>query len=150
MRWRAGLSVLAVLVLVFAGGLVVARSTAAARGGAVNLVATPSGKAALRRAFCSHVTSGRCPRGPLKTARERTYYGRVGVIEYAVAFFDVSDDQPEWFSRRVHGVWRDRGDTGGDICGGIPRSLMVGVWHFRYSSSVQDPRTGAWFKCYAP
>jgi hypothetical protein len=88
----------------------------------MNLVATTAVKAALRRAFCSHVTSGPCPRGPLTSAKEKTYYGRVGVIEYAVAYFDVSADQPEWFSRRVRGTWHDRGDTGGELCGQIPFS----------------------------
>ena len=140
----------ALIALVFAGPLGVARATTRASSNAVNLVATPAVKAALRRAFCRHVTSGPCPRGPLKTAKEKTYYGRFGAIEYAVAYFDVGGDQPEWFSRRVRGIWHDRGDTGGDLCGQIPRSLMVGVWHFKYSSSVQDPRTGAWSKCYAP
>jgi hypothetical protein len=115
----------------------------------MNLVATTAVKAALRRAFCSHVTSGPCPRGPLTSAKEKTYYGRVGVIEYAVAYFDVSADQPEWFSRRVRGTWHDRGDTGGSSVG-RSHFLMMGVWHFRYSSSVQDPRTGSWSKCYAP
>jgi hypothetical protein len=144
------LGILVMVALACSGGLAVARATTSVGGNAVNLVATPAVKAALRRAFCRHVTSGPCPRGPLKTAKLRTYYGRVGVNEYAVAYFDVMADQPEWFSRRVRGTWRDRGDTGGDLCGQIPRSLVVGVWHFRYSSSVQDPRTGRWSKCYAP
>jgi hypothetical protein len=107
------LGILVMVALACSGGVAVARATTSVGGNAVNLVATPAVKAALRRAFCRHVTSGPCPRGPLKTAKLRTYYGRVGVNEYAVAYFDVIADQPEWFSRRVRGTWRDRGDTGG-------------------------------------
>src|SRR4051794_2419738 len=55
----------------------------------------------------------------------RVYYGRCGTKRwYALATFkDVrtgTGDQPEQFLRKPHQRWRDRGDTGGDVCGTAP------------------------------
>jgi hypothetical protein len=60
-------------------------------------------------------------RGPIG----RVYYGRCGSTRYALAGFSHTiggtyfgqQDQPERFRRRDAGRWRDRGDTGGDVCG---------------------------------
>jgi hypothetical protein len=60
-------------------------------------------------------------RGPIG----RVYYGRCGTAFYALASFSQTiggtffgqQDQPERFRRKAGGRWRDRGDTGGDVCG---------------------------------
>jgi hypothetical protein len=111
----------------------VAVSPAWSAGGARNLAATPKVKAALRRAFIrihSNLTA-RSIRGPL---RGRTYYGSYQRREYAVAVFSIprlgTQDQPEVFRRPTAGVWRDLGDTGGDICPPTIPLPLLKVWNF--------------------
>ena len=112
---------------------------AAATSGAdpVNLRATPQVKRALRAAFLrAHpALDGRRVRGPL---RGTVYYARLRATEWALATFWMprvgTTDQPEVFSRRVRGRWRDRGDTGGSLCA-VPRSVvrLWGLLRFRTS-----------------
>ena len=96
---------------------------------AVNLRATPAVKRALRSTFLrAHPELDRArTRGPL---RGTVYYARLGRAEWALATFWMprvgTTDQPEVFSRRVGGRWRDRGDTGGSLCV-VPRAV-VRVW----------------------
>jgi hypothetical protein len=84
-----------------------------------NLLATPAIKAALLSTFTkAHPQYAK--RGIVGPEQGRTYYGRYGATEYAVASFDFRrgeiDDQPEVFRRSVGGRWTDTGDTGGDVC----------------------------------
>ena len=117
-----------------ASGLLIATlagATAAASpaADAVNLRATPAVKRALRSAFLrAHPALDPArTRGPL---RGTVYYARLGRTEWALATFWMprvgTTDQPEVFSRRVGGRWRDRGDTGGSLCV-VPRPV-VRVW----------------------
>ncbi len=104
-----------------------------------NLTASPALKKAL---FLAHVR-GLSPsarsqiHGP---AKGRTYYGSVGHHQYAIATF-ISDkygsqDQPELFARVDHGVWIDRGDTGGCISATVIPSSMLTFWGFKPKSST--------------
>ena len=120
-------------------------------GGASNLVATPKVKAALRATFIrthSKLTP-RSIRGPL---RGRTYYGSYQGREYAVAVFSIprlgTQDQPEVFRRPTAGVWRDLGDTGGDICPPMIPLPLLKVWNFQRSSTTES--NGLSVQCYAP
>lgn|SRR3954467_2211389 len=120
-------------------------------GGARNLAATPKVKSALRAAFIqthSNLTA-RSIRGPL---RGRTYYGSYEHREYAVAVFSIprlgTQDQPEVFRRPRAGVWRDLGDTGGDICPPTFPLPLLKVWDFRRSSTTES--NGRSVQCYAP
>ena len=111
---------------------------AAATPKAVNLVATARVKTMLRASFLlfhhryNRRYNARNVKGPL---RGTTYYGRYGRTQYAFAVFSVSGsttDQPELFKRPVGGVFRDIGDTGGEICR-VPLALIK-VWHLKRSS----------------
>ena len=66
--------------------------------------------------------------GPRKSA---TYVGRCGTRSYALASFRDRElgfgDQPERFTRRGSGAWKDRGDTGGDVCFAAPKALLR-IW----------------------
>jgi hypothetical protein len=70
---------------------------------------------------------------PFSGPKQRTYYGRCGTTRYALASFKDKElgfqDQPERFNRRPGHAWRDRGDTGGDVCGTAPRALLR-IWGF--------------------
>jgi hypothetical protein len=112
---------------------------------------TPKVKAALRAAFIrthSNLTA-RSIRGPL---RGRTYYGSYQGREYAVAVFSIprlgTQDQPEVFRRPRAGVWRDLGDTGGDICPPTIPLPLLKVWNFQRSSTTES--NGRSVQCYAP
>jgi hypothetical protein len=63
--------------------------------------------------------------GPRKS---QIYVGRCGTRSYALASFKDRElgfqDQPERFSRRGSGEWKDRGDTGGDVCFAAPKALL--------------------------
>src|SRR3954453_8330624 len=63
--------------------------------------------------------------GPRKS---ETYAGRCGTRSYALASFKDRElgfqDQPERFTRRGSGNWKDRGDTGGDVCSTAPNALL--------------------------
>lgn len=120
-------------------------------GGARNLAATPKVKAALRAAFIrthSNLTV-HAIRGPL---RGRTYYGSYQGREYAVAVFSIprlgTQDQPEVFRRPRAGVWRDLGDTGGDICPPTIPLPLLKVWNFQRSSTTES--NGLSVQCFAP
>lgn len=141
-----GRTAIAVAVLAF-----VAVPPALSAGGARNLAATPKVKAALRAAFIrthSKLTA-RFVRGPL---RGRTYYGSYQGREYAVAVFSIprfgTQDQPEVFRRPSAGVWRDLGDTGGDICPPTIPLPLLKVWNFQRSSTAEI--NGRSVQCYAP
>lgn len=81
----------------------------------------------LRRVHRRTLAPGAHARGPVG----RVLYGRCGRRFYAFASFRHringmyfgTQDQPERFSRRAHHRWRDRGDTGGDLCGLAPFGL---------------------------
>ena len=129
----------------------VAVPTAWSAGGARNLAATLKVKAALRAAFIrthSNLTA-RSIHGPL---RGRTYYGSYQGREYAVAVFSIprlgTQDQPEVFRRPRAGVWRDLGDTGGDICPPTIPLPLLKVWNFQRSSTTES--NGLSVQCYAP
>jgi hypothetical protein len=63
--------------------------------------------------------------------RSETYAGRCGTRSYALASFKDRElgfqDQPERFTRRGSGHWKDRGDTGGDVCFAAPKALLR-IW----------------------
>jgi hypothetical protein len=63
--------------------------------------------------------------------RSTTYAGRCGTRSYALASFKDRElgfgDQPERFTRRGSGTWKDRGDTGGDVCFAAPSALLR-IW----------------------
>ena len=67
----------------------------------------------------------------------RVYVGRCGNLFYALASFNHRvgttnfglQDQPERFTRRPGGPWRDKGDTGGDVCNTAPKALIK-KWGF--------------------
>jgi hypothetical protein len=105
---------------------------------AVNLVATPRVKAMLRAAFIlkHHQYSQRRIKGPLKGT---TYFGRYGKTEYAFSVFSVprtgTTDQPELFKRPAHGIFRDLGDTGGEICKRDVPLALIKVWRLKPSSA---------------
>ena len=120
-------------------------------GGPVNLVATPTVKAALRTTF---LTAHRqyAPakvKGPVKGD---TYYGSYAGVEYALAVFDVprtgTTDMPELFSRPVGGRWRDVGDTGGEVCPPRVPLPLVKLWQFVPTSYAVVK--GKRVYCYAP
>lgn len=66
----------------------------------------------------------------------RVYYGRCPKAFYALATFHHKtakvdfggQDQPERLQRKVGGVWKDRGDTGGYVCEAAPRALLK-LWN---------------------
>jgi hypothetical protein len=125
-------------------------SSAAATPRPVNLVATPAMKAQLHRTFLrlhSTLAPSRV-RGPLNG---RTYYGRYGPTEYAVATFSVdggTDDQPEVFRRGRGRSWRDLGDTGGEVCPPRIPLPLIKLWSFVPTSySIVH---GKRVYCYAP
>jgi hypothetical protein len=116
----------------------VAIPASGAGGGAVNLVATPRVKAMLRASFliAHHQYRQKRVKGPL---RGTTYYGRYGKTEYAFATFSVprtgTTDQPELFKRPARGVFRDVGDTGGEICKSRVPLALIKVWRLKPSGS---------------
>jgi hypothetical protein len=118
-------------------GLAVSVPALSAPPKAVNLIATPRVKAMLRAAFIlkHHQYSQRRIKGPLKGT---TYYGRYGRTEYAFSIFSVprtgTTDQPELFKRAVNGIFRDLGDTGGEICKRDVPLALIKVWRLKPSS----------------
>jgi hypothetical protein len=66
--------------------------------------------------------------GPRKS---QTYAGRCGTRAYALASFKDPElgfqDQPERFTRRGASQWKDRGDTGGEVCFAAPKALLR-IW----------------------
>lgn len=144
MRVPTAIAIVAVLVSV---GVPVAWTADGAR----NLAATLKVKAALRAAFIrthSNLTA-QAIRGPL---RGRTYYGSYQRREYAVAVFSIprlgTQDQPEVFRRPSAGVWRDLGDSGGEICPPTIPLPLLKVWNFQRSSTTEI--NGRSVQCYAP
>ena len=144
MRAWTAIAVVAVLASV-------AVPTAWSAGDARNLAATAKVKAALRATFIrTHSTlTARSIRGPL---RGRTYYGSYQGREYAVAVFSIprlgTQDQPEVFRRPRAGVWRDLGDTGGDICPPTIPLPLLKVWNLQRSSTTES--NGRSVQCNAP
>ncbi|HEX9415572.1 MAG TPA: hypothetical protein VF895_02565 [Gaiellaceae bacterium] len=118
-------------------GLAVSLPALSAPPKAVNLIATPRVKSMLRAAFIlkHHQYSQRRIKGPLKGT---TYYGRYGRTEYAFSVFSVprtgTTDQPELFKRAVNGIFRDLGDTGGEICKRDVPLALIKVWRLKHSS----------------
>jgi opacity protein-like surface antigen len=128
------------LLLAVCAALLMATASAAATPKAVNLVATPRIKNMLRASFLlfhhrfNRRYTARNVKGPLKGT---TYYGRYGRTEYAFAVFSVlgdTTDQPELFKRPVGGLFRDVGDTGGEICRSRVPLALIKVWHLKRSS----------------
>jgi hypothetical protein len=94
----------------------------------VNLVATPSVKAGLTAAYV-HVHRDRPHARP---APGRTWYGRFGGYEFAVATFAA---HPSVFSRPPRGRWTLDRDTRGAVCDDVvPAQLLAITWHYRYRS----------------
>ena len=131
-----GRSILALIALTALAATVPAFSSSS-KPRAVKLVATPRVKAKLRASFliAHHQYSHRRVKGPLKGT---TYYGRFGRTEYAFAVFSVprteTTDQPELFKRPRNGVFRDLGDTGGEICKREVPLALIKVWRLQRSS----------------
>jgi hypothetical protein len=140
---RPALAVSAVIGLV--------ATTALASRGPVNLVATPAVKAALRASFLkAHPKFVAAKvRGPLKG---QTYYGRYRGVEYALAVFSIprlgTTDQPELFRRVRPAAWRDRGDTGGEVCPPWVPLPLLRLWGFVKSSYTVVKGKRAY--CYVP
>jgi hypothetical protein len=115
-----------VLLAVAAGGTYAESSSAST---CVNLKVTKKIKKALKAAH-KRLTS-RHFTGPKKGS---IYYGRCGRTHYALASFKDKDlsytDQPERFRRRAHHRWADKGDTGGDACGGPTPVKLLHLWGF--------------------
>jgi hypothetical protein len=90
------------------------------------LANTPQLRAELRAANAK--LANRPFAGPRKS---QIYVGRCGPRSYALAWFKDRElgfqDQPERFTRRGSSLWRDRGDTGGDVCSAAPRALLR-IW----------------------
>jgi opacity protein-like surface antigen len=94
---------------------------------AVNLVATPSVKTGLAAAYAGAHPDRRSAR----PVPGRTWYGRFGGYEFAVATFGA---HPSVFSRQPRGRWRLDRDTRGAVCGGlVPVQLLAVTWSFAYS-----------------
>jgi hypothetical protein len=111
-----------------AAAMVVALLVAPAPAGAAeckNLKVTDEVKTDLREAH-ARITDREFS-GP----KGRVYYGRCGTKRYALARFKDSElgyqDQPEYLTRSAGRNWKDRGDTGGDVCGTAPRALLR-IW----------------------
>jgi hypothetical protein len=87
---------------------------------------TPQLRADLRAAHAK--LTDRPFSGPRKS---ETYAGRCGTRSYALASFKDRElgfgDQPERFTRRGSADWKDRGDTGGDVCFAAPKALLR-IW----------------------
>jgi hypothetical protein len=87
---------------------------------------TPQLRAELRAAHAR--LTDRPFSGPRKN---QIYVGRCGPRSYALASFKDRDlgfqDQPERFTRRGSSQWKDRGDTGGDVCFAAPTALLR-IW----------------------
>jgi hypothetical protein len=132
----------AVRLLAVLAGIVVALAVvpsvmSAADKRAVRLPVTPRLKQMLRASFLlqHHRYSPRRVKGPLKGS---IYYGRYGRTRYAFATFSVprtgTTDQPELFKRPPNGVFRDLGDTGGEICKRDVPAALIRVWRLKPSS----------------
>jgi hypothetical protein len=104
------------------------------------LILTP----AMPAASCSNVPNTASLRADLRAAhakltdrpfsgprKSETYAGRCGSKGYALASFRDKElgftDQPERFTRKGSSAWKDRGDTGGDVCGAAPVQLLR-IW----------------------
>ena len=87
---------------------------------------TPQLRAELRAAHAK--LTDRPFSGPRKS---QIYVGRCGTRSYALASFKDRElgfqDQPERFTRRGSSQWKDRGDTGGDVCFAAPKALLR-IW----------------------
>jgi hypothetical protein len=89
---------------------------------------------ALHRVYMSHRPDVHHPkiRGPEGTI----HIGRCGSTRYVLASFSQTyngldfgeTDQPEYFSAAANHGWHDHGNTGGEICGTAPPSLLL-AWH---------------------
>jgi hypothetical protein len=105
---------------------------------AVRLPATPRVKQMLRASFLlkHHRYAQRRVKGPLKGS---VYYGRYGRTRYAFATFSVprtgTTDQPELFKRPPNGLFRDLGDTGGEICKRDVPLPLIRVWRLKPTSA---------------
>jgi hypothetical protein len=126
-----------ILIALVALGAAVPALSSSSKPRARNLVATPRVKAKLRASFllAHHQYRQRRVKGPLKGT---TYYGRYGSTEYAFAVFSVprtgTTDQPELFRRPRNGLFRDLGDTGGEICKREVPLALIKVWRLHRSS----------------
>jgi hypothetical protein len=99
----------------------------------VKLKVTANLRLMLRAAH--HKITSRSFQGP---PWKSTYYGRCGRTYFAAASFlhptTGYTDQPEVFKRRVGAIWKDQGDTGGDLCGSkkVPTALLR-AWKYTCS-----------------
>jgi hypothetical protein len=121
----------ALLLTVVALGVAISIPVASdARGHCVNLESTKKVRKALKKAHkrLTHSSSWRGPRSG------SVYYGRCGSTHYALASFKDPQfgyqDQPERFRRLKHHGWKDKGDTGGDGCGGPTPRKLLHIWGF--------------------
>lgn len=127
------------LLLILCALTLTGAAAVSAQSGPVNLVATPSVKAALRASFLKahrQYTSAQV-KGPIKG---RTYYGSYKGKEYALAVFSIprfgTTDQPELFVRAAAGgAWVDKGDTGGEVCAGWVPLPLIKLWALTFNGS---------------
>jgi hypothetical protein len=115
----------AILPLALLAGLLVAPQRAPAASCA-KLANTAQLRAELRAAHAR--LTDRPFSGPRKS---QIYVGRCGTRSYALASFKDRElgfgDQPERFTRRGSSDWKDRGDTGGDVCFAAQKALLR-IW----------------------
>jgi hypothetical protein len=129
----AGAALIA-LGVAFPAGAAARRTPARAAATCHKLAPTHRLRTTLRRVHRRALPAGTHARGPV----DRVFYGRCGRRLYAFASFRHrvngvnfgTQDQPERFRRRTHHRWRDRGDTGGDLCGLAP-PVLLRAWGFR-------------------
>jgi hypothetical protein len=121
----------ALLLTVVALGVAISiPATSDAAKHCVNLESTKKVRKALKKAH-KRLTHSSSWRGPRKGS---VYYGRCGSTHYALASFKDPkfgyQDQPERFRRLKHHGWKDKGDTGGDGCGGPTPRKLLHIWGF--------------------
>jgi hypothetical protein len=110
---------------------------------AMNLVATPGVKAALRSAYLA-AHPGLAPASVGAPVAGRTYYGSYSGARYAVATFAVGGRAayPTIFRTDRHGAWQVRRQTHGGICTDVVPSELIATWwleHWRGRCFV-EPR----------
>jgi hypothetical protein len=120
---------LGVLLVLVALAVAISLPVSSSASTCVNLHATKKVRKALKKAH-KRLTD-RPFTGP---RRGSVYYGRCGSTHYALASFKDREggyqDQPERFRRLKHHRWKDKGDTGGDACGGPTPRKLLHIWGF--------------------
>jgi hypothetical protein len=110
----------------------------------VNLVATPSVKAALRSAYIAG-HPGLASQQVGMPLSGHTYYGSYSDTRYAVATFAVGSAPayPTIFRTDFHGRWRVVRQTHGGVCADVVPVELIKVWwldHWRGGCYVEAAR----------